>query len=141
MVASKRAATPQSSLTTHLPIRSENPAQRVARWLDDLQMVSAERHALVMALRQSAFDAGPGVTEEVKYGGLLFSAKQPFCGVFAYTAHVSLEFGQGAAMADPAGVLEGAGKGRRHIKFRALQDLQRCDLAAYLKQAIRISEG
>ena len=135
MVSNNRAATP------HSPTRSETPAERVARWLDDLQMVSAERHALVVALRQAAFDAGPGVTEEVKYGGLLFSAKQPFCGVFAYTAHVSLEFGQGAAMTDPAGVLEGAGKGRRHIKFRALQDLQRCDLAAYLKQAKRISEG
>ena len=141
MVSKNRAATPQSSQTTHKPTRSETPAERVARWLDDLQLVSAERHALVVALRQAAFDAGPGVTEVLKYGGLLFSAKQPFCGVFAYTAHVSLEFGQGAAMADPAGVLEGAGKGRRHIKFRALQDLQRCDLDAYLKQAKLISEG
>lgn len=131
MVASKRAATPQSS---------ESPAVRVARWLDDVQMVSAERHALVQALRQAARASGPDVTEEVKYGGLLFSAAQPFCGVFAYTAHVSLEFGQGAAMSDPAGVLEGAGKGRRHIKFRSVDDLQRCDLAAYLQQAKRLSE-
>lgn len=128
MVSSKRAAAPEPA------------AERVARWLDDLQMVNAERHALVQALRQSALAAGPGVTEEVKYGGLLFSAAQPFCGVFAYTAHVSLEFGQGAAMSDPAGVLEGAGKGRRHIKFRTLQDLQRCDLGAYLMQAKRLCE-
>lgn len=123
------------------PVKSETSAERVARWLDDLRMVSAERHALVVALRESALAAGPGVTEEVKYGGLLFSAKQPFCGVFAYTAHVSLEFGQGAAMSDPAGVLEGAGKGRRHIKFRTLQDLRRGDLAAYLEQAKRLSES
>lgn len=129
MVASKRAAAPEPA------------AERVARWLDDLRCVSPERHALVLALRQAALDVGPGVTEVVKYGGLLFSADQPFCGVFVYTAHVSLEFGQGAAMTDPAGVLEGAGKGRRHIKFRVLRDLQRCDLAAYLKQARRLSDG
>lgn len=128
MVSSKRAAAPEPA------------AERVTRWLDDLQMVNAERHALVQALRQSALAAGPGVTEEVKYGGLLFSAVQPFCGVFAYTAHVSLEFGQGAAMSDPAGVLEGAGKGRRHIKFRTLQDLERCDLDAYMQQAKRLCE-
>jgi hypothetical protein len=113
----------------------------VARWLDNLQMVNAERRALVQALRQAALDLGPGVTEEVKYGGLLFSVRQPFAGVFAYTAHVSLEFSQGAAMTDPAGVLEGAGKGRRHIKFLTLKDLQRCDLGAYLTQAKRLSEG
>ncbi len=138
MVAPKRA---EASQSTHSPTKSETPAERVARWLGDLQMVSAERHALVVPLRQAALDVTPGVTEEVKYGGLLFSAEQPFCGVFVYTAHVSLEFGQGAAMTDPAGVLEGAGKGRRHIKFRALQDLQRCDLGAYLTQAKRLSEG
>jgi hypothetical protein len=131
VVSSKRTATPKSS---------ESPAERVARWLDDLQMVSAERHALVQALRQAALASEPDVTEEVKYGGLLFSAAQPFCGVFAYSAHVSLEFGQGTAMSDPAGVLEGAGKGRRHIKFRTLDDLQRCDLGAYLTQAKRLSE-
>ena len=131
MASSKRAATPQSP---------ESPAERVARWLDDLQMVSAERHALVQALRQAALASGPDVTEEVKYGGLLFSAAQPFCGVFAYTAHVSLEFGQGVSMSDPAGVFEGTGKGRRHINFRTLQDLNRCDLPAYLTQAKRLSE-
>jgi hypothetical protein len=135
VVAAKRAARPLS------PKPSETPAERVARWLDDLQMVSAERHVLVSALRKAALDVAPEVTEEVKYGGLLFSAKQPFCGVFAYSAHVSLEFSQGAAMADPDGVLEGAGKGRRHIKFRTLQDLQGCDLAAYLAQAKRLPKG
>lgn len=131
MVSSKRAAIPKSS---------ESPAERVARWLDDLQMVRAEHHALVQALRQAALASGPDVTEEVKYGGLLFSVAQPFCGIFAYTAHVSLEFSQGATMADPSGVLEGSGKGRRHIKFRTDQDLQRCNLAAYLQQAKRLSE-
>lgn len=125
MVASKRAAP---------------PGEWVACWLDDLRLVNAERLALVLALRQAVHDLGSKTTEEVKYGGLLFSADQPFCGVFSYTAHVSLEFSQGAAMADPDGVLEGAGKGRRHIKFWTLQDLQRCDLAAYLTQAKRFSE-
>jgi hypothetical protein len=119
---------------------AEAVAERVAHWLDDLRLVSLERHTLVSALRQAVLDGGPGVTEAVKYGGLLFSGPQAFCGIFSYAAHVSLEFGQGAAMADPAGVLEGAGKGRRHIKFRGMNDLQRCDLAAYLRQARQLSE-
>ncbi|MEX1167313.1 MAG: DUF1801 domain-containing protein [Hydrogenophaga sp.] len=116
-------------------------AQRVAHWLDDQRLVGEQRHALVMALRAAVLALAADVKEEVKYGGLLLSVKgTAFCGVFGYMAHVSLEFGQGAAMPDPAGVLEGAGKGRRHIKFRELADLQRCDLAAYLKQALASSQ-
>lgn len=122
-------------------VKAQPPgAERVGRWLDDQRLLSEQRHALVMALRSAVLVLAPGVGEEVKYGGLLFSAEgSAFCGVFAYTAHVSLEFGQGAAMADPAGVLEGAGKGRRHIKFREIADLQRFELAAYLKQALVLS--
>ena len=113
----------------------EAAAERVARWLDDLRAVNVERCSLVQALRQKVLAVEPGVTETVKYGGLLFSGPQAFCGIFSYAAHVSMEFSQGAAMADPAGVLEGAGKGRRHIKFRGMNDLKRCDLASYLGQA------
>ena len=114
---------------------AELPAERVGRWLTDLQLISEQRHAVVQALRRMVLDLGAGVKEEVKYGGLLFSAGQPFCGIYAYTAHVSLAFSEGAALADPAEVLEGAGKRRRHIKLRGIRDLQRCDFAAYLAQA------
>lgn len=114
---------------------SESSTQRVARWLDDVRLLNEERHALVQALRSAVLSLGPSVTEEVKYGGLLFSTGSAFCGIFSYRAHVSLEFGQGAALSDPAGVLEGAGKGRRHIKLRHLDDVARCRVAEYLQQA------
>jgi hypothetical protein len=81
---------------------------------------------------------GPGVTEEVKYGGLVFSSVQPFCGIFSYTAHASLEFSQGAVLADTVGVLEGRGKGRRHIKLRHVDDLRRCRIESYLDEALKV---
>jgi hypothetical protein len=114
---------------------SDSTTDRVRRWLDDLQLVSEEQHAVVTALRRMVLDLDAGVTEEVKYGGLLFSANKPFCGIYAYTAHVSLAFSKGADLAGPAEELEGAGKYRRHIKLRGIRDLQRCDFAAYLARA------
>ena len=59
-----------------------------------------------------------------------------FGGVFAYQAHVSVEFSQGAAIDDPFGYLEGAGKGRRHVKLRRLGDVKASRLAAYLPLAL-----
>jgi hypothetical protein len=37
--------------------------------------------------------------------------------VNAFTAHVNVGFFQGAALADPAGLLEGTGKVMRHVKL------------------------
>ena len=56
-------------------------------------------------------------------------AEKPFCGIFSYAKHVSLEFGAGASLPDKLKVLEGEGKLRRHIKLSSAQDIaekQRC---------------
>lgn len=43
----------------------------------------------------------------------------PFGYVGAFKAHASVGFYHGAALADPAGLLEGQGKHMRHVKLRA----------------------
>ena len=77
------------------------------------------------------------------YGGTMFETepgiyKTGFCGVFCYTNHVSLEFGQGVKLVDTLGVLEGKGKLRRHIKLKSLEDLDRKAVETYLKQALAL---
>ena len=44
-------------------------------------------------------------------------------GFFGHREHVSLEFKEGAFLADPSGVLEGRGKTRRHIKLYDVSDI------------------
>lgn len=112
-------------------------ADRVAQLLEDLRAHDADRYTLVQTLRDTVLGLDASVTEEVKYGGILFSAARPFCGIFSYTKHVSLEFSEGAALPDPHGVLEGAGKGRRHIKLVAMQDLAAKHVAQYLNPAFK----
>ena len=60
-------------------------ADRVAQLLEDLRAHDADRYALVQALRDTVLGLDASVTEEVKYGGILFSAAKPFCGIFSYT--------------------------------------------------------
>jgi len=74
-------------------------------------------HSVAQRLRVLALASGPDTVEEVKYGGILFTGRSGFCGVFVYAAHVTLEFSEGAALPDPGSELQGKGKGRRHLKF------------------------
>ena len=80
------------------------------------------------------------VDEEVKYGGILFAAPVPFCGIFVYKQHVSVEFSHGAKIVDPHGLLEGKGKGRRHVKLHTLEDLEKKYLTDYLRLAQKAAE-
>jgi hypothetical protein len=42
----------------------------------------------------------------------------PFAYVGVFAAHVDVGFFHGAALADPAGLLQGAGRSMRHVKVR-----------------------
>lgn len=114
--------------------------QRITALLDDLRLLDPQRYELVQALRKQILDLDSSVTEEVKYGGILFSTQQAFCGIFSYTKHVSLEFGQGASLPDPWTSLEGEGKFRRHIKLLSAQDIIDKHVDEYLRLALKAGE-
>ena len=111
--------------------------QRVEQWLEDIRGLGEAHYLMAERIRELALSAGAGVTEEVKYGGILFSAGPSFCGVFAYAKHVSVEFSHGADLPDPHGVLEGAGKFRRHIKLHALDDIADKHVSDYIEHAMQ----
>jgi hypothetical protein len=117
---------------------------RVELYLQDLSLTNAATYALVQALREQILglsqSSDESVKEEIKYGGILFAVEQAFCGVFAYANHVSLEFGEGASLSDPFGVLEGKGKFRRHIKLAAIADIENKHLMHYVKLAYQRSQ-
>ena len=50
--------------------------------------------------------------------------------------YINLGFYQGAMLADPAGILEGTGKGLRHVKIRSLADANRTAIRALIAQAL-----
>lgn len=114
---------------------------RVHQLLQDIQQRHPDQHSVLQSARALVLSLAPDVREEVKYGGILFSAPEPFCGLFAYTQHVSLEFGDGARIPDGFKVLEGAGKQRRHIQLRTAQDLPAKQVLHYLKLACAVSNS
>ncbi|BCL75913.1 hypothetical protein JHS3_16490 [Jeongeupia sp. HS-3] len=109
--------------------------ERIAALLQDISLSSDRLYAIVHAVRRMVLATGDDVTEQVKYGGILFGAPQPFCGVFAYASHVSIEFSHGASLPDEFGLLEGKGKLRRHLKLHGVDDIGTRQLGHYVSLA------
>jgi hypothetical protein len=70
----------------------------------------------------------------------------PFGYVNVFTSHVNVGFFQGAALRDPARLLEGAGKFMRHVKLRPgtptnVAELNRLIHAAYADIKSRVENG
>ena len=111
---------------------------KVNALLNDICLTHPAGFELVQLIRKEIYALLPETSERVMYGGLMFTAGETFCGIFAYTAHVSVEFAQGVSLSDPAQVLEGKGKFRRHIKIRQPGDIQSKQLSDYLARAAGI---
>lgn len=60
-----------------------------------------------------------------------------FAYVDAFTAHVNVGFFFGAALGDPAGLLEGSGKRMRHVKVRWGEPVDDAALTALIAAAYR----
>jgi hypothetical protein len=112
----------------------------VQNLLEDIRFLSEQNHQIVEAIRALVRKTFKPCEEEVKYGGILFSSGVQFCGVFAYKEHVTVEFGKGASIQDVLGLLEGAGKGRRHLKFTSIEDIKTRQLAQYLPLALEAAK-
>jgi hypothetical protein len=55
--------------------------------------------------------------------------------IAVYTKHVNLGFNDGATLADPKGILEGAGNRIRHLTIKSVDDLTRPEIRAYIRRA------
>jgi hypothetical protein len=108
--------------------------------LDDIRLLGQEQYDVVQAIRAIVKKKFKPFEEEVKHGGILISSGVQFCGIFAYSGHVSLEFGSGAKIVDELGHLEGSGKLRRHLKIVTVADIETKKLAAYLPLALEAAK-
>jgi hypothetical protein len=72
----------------------------------------------------ASFGVGPKkMTEHYVYIGL-------------QSKHVNLGFYHGAKLKDPGGILEGTGKGLRHIKLYDVADVKNSSIKALIREAI-----
>lgn len=92
-------------------------------------------------------DCGPDVRELMHDGcPTACAGEAAFAYVGAYSRHLNVGFFQGAALKDPAGLLEGAGKRMRHVKIRPGEPVDEAAIrtlimAAYADMRARLQEA
>ena len=96
-----------------------------------------ELRAILEALRAEVARAAPTAVGAIKWGMPFFTLDgEMMCALAAHKAHVNLILaGATGTYADPEGRLEGEGKTGKHLKLRALAELPRVSVRAWLKTA------
>lgn len=84
------------------------------RWFSDL---SPEQRRIAICLRNIVLTWAPHLREDLKWGRPCYTGNALVCYLQATRGHVSLGFGRGAALCDPASVLSGGGLQMRHVKI------------------------
>jgi len=84
----------------------------------------------------------PQASESVNPWSLLTfnSADGPVASVLFAARHMSLVFMRGTSLPDPAGLLEGSGKGARHMKLRTPADVANADLRQLIQAAVALNQ-
>ena len=127
-----------------IPMRRHPPPAELIKFLRPydraIQKLALDLRALVLEemapCHENIYDAynavaiGYGPTDRLSDG--IFH-------IAVYAKGVNLGFNHGAALADPAGILEGAGKQIRHIKIRTPSDLERSEVRAYMRRAHQLA--
>jgi hypothetical protein len=94
---------------------------------------------VVRALRSFVKALVPGTIISVNSWGIpTFESKDPFCFYMVGKNHVTFGFHYGTSLDDPERLLEGTGKNLRHVKLRALEDLQKKRLKNLVLAAARL---
>ncbi|MFZ3031746.1 MAG: DUF1801 domain-containing protein [Candidatus Moraniibacteriota bacterium] len=103
-------------------------------------MIGKEAQAIVTELQRIVTEIAPKSVNKVMYGGMVYArsatqSKSLFCGIFVRKDYVTLELDGGPNLLDPAGVLEGVGKTRRHLKLHNFADIKEKKVKVFIKQA------
>lgn len=111
----------------------------VQELIDEIEMSDIGKFEILMKLRSIVFSCNNEIQERVMYGGIMFSLGEDFGGLFVRKKHVSFEFVFGVNMKDSHGILEGAGKLRRHLKIQSLKDIEIKRVLYFVKQTVKAS--
>ncbi|MFG0285529.1 MAG: DUF1801 domain-containing protein [Phycisphaerales bacterium JB039] len=114
-------------------------ADEVRRFIDGTPPAQRD---LIRALRQLVLEVAPGASETVLWRSLSYHTPQQggrvkgaICLITPRADCVHVGFIHGAALPDPAGILRGEGKSKRHFRLRSGQVIPRDALAELIRAA------
>lgn len=85
-------------------------------------------------IRTLIHESVPDVTESIKWSRPVFTAKTDFLYFKSTKSYLTVGFFKYEKIKEATHLLEGTGKGMRHIKIKRLEDLNQDVLRIWLKQ-------
>ena len=103
---------------------------------DFIDSLEEEDREIVVALRMIVKEAIPGVQELIKWSTLTYQKDGEMIGaIMVHKDHINIQLWRGAELEDPEHILEGSGKGMRHVRIAKPDDARRAELKSVLKRA------
>jgi hypothetical protein len=68
-----------------------------------------------------------------------FDSHGPLCCFMVGKEHVTFAFMRGAALPDPGKLLEGTGKGVRHVKLRSVAEVENPGVKKLIREAVKLN--
>ena len=93
------------------------------------------------ALRNIILSADPELRESIKWSNPVYAKKSDIFYLSATERYVTLGFFNGASLTDPEARIECTGKRMRHVKVRALEDIDMERFATWVSDAIALDGG
>jgi hypothetical protein len=105
---------------------------------DFIRKLDPEHKAIAIALREVIRKAAPKATEAIKWGSPWWSQNGNLFCIYTASDHINFGFTRGTNLDDPKGLLEGTGKGMRHIKLFTASDIRKTQFTSWIKQAVNL---
>ncbi len=103
-----------------------------------LKKFDSQKRGAAEKLRAIVKKTLPDAEETVKWGNIMFLYNgKNLSWICAYTNHLDFGFFMGAKLKSP--LLEGTGKGLRHIKIRTKEDINEDEIKRLLKEAAKFT--
>ena len=115
--------------------------KQAAIWITDYVNKAGKLKGVTKAVRALVKNAVKGVEEYVNPWKIpSFDSNGPLCCFMVGKEHVTFAFMRGALLSDPAQLLEGTGKGVRHVKLRSVADVKKPGVKKLVVQAAKLNK-
>ncbi|HKW17507.1 MAG TPA: DUF1801 domain-containing protein [Terriglobales bacterium] len=114
--------------------------KQAGMWINNYVKNAGEFAGVAKALRTMVKGAVKGVEEYVNPWKIpSFDSNGPLCCFMVGKQHVTFAFMRGAALRDPEKLLEGTGKGVRHVKLRSVADVKKAGVKQLVVNAATLN--
>jgi hypothetical protein len=115
--------------------------KQAAAWIDAYIKKSGKLQDVTKAVRTLLKQNIKGGEEYVNPWKIpSFDSSGPLCCFMAGKEHVTFAFMRGAALPDPEKLLEGKGKGVRHVKLRSVADVKKPGVKKLITAAVKLNK-